>query len=198
MVISKSWVKVGSVIGATIAGTIGSLAYARLAYYHQRPGLPVDAIEQLRCIAADPMRFVRVGFHDLLLHGGAYLEQMIGRFGLMDVNLPSAIIGIEVLLLIAVGLGSGIRLGGIRRAMAIAIAAVTACGVILSQYLTWSIICSDQIEGVQGRYFLPVLPLALAAISIPRNRRRLEMPVVLLIATFCDAVAFIVLWRVYW
>lgn len=195
---SKSWIAIGSVIGADIAGTVASFGYARMAYYRQRPGLPVDAAAQLRCMAADPMRFARAGLHDALAHGASYVEEMIGRLGSMDVKLPVAVIVVELLLLIVVAAGSGIGLSAGRRTLAMVIVILTAAGIVLSQVLTWSIVCSDVIEGVQGRYFLPVVPLALAAISIPQNRWRFAIPAVVAIASVCDAVALVVLWRIYW
>jgi len=47
---------------------------------------------------------------------------------------------------------------------------------------------------VQGRYFLPILPLALTVIALPRVPRRLPPAVILAVAAVCNAIALI---RIY-
>ena len=75
-------------------------------------------------------------------------------------------------------------------------------GVVISQYLTWSIICGDVIEGVQGRYFLPVLPLAVAAIwsaaAMPPLLPRFARGGVAVLQVLCNAVALMTIIRSYW
>ncbi len=185
---TKSWTRIAAVIGATVVGTATSFVYARLAYYQQRGGMPIDPAAQLRCIISDPMRFAGILLHDFGSHGAAYFKQAIGRMG-TDLNVPFVIIALEVALLLAVAFTSGIELTATRRSLALAVVLITAGGVVLSQYLNWSIVCSDVIEGVQGRYFLPVLPLALAALALPYSRWRVGMRGVVAVAIVSNAVA---------
>jgi hypothetical protein len=39
-------------------------------------------------------------------------------------------------------------------------------GILLSQFLIWSVACGEVLDGVQGRYFLPLLPLALIPLIV--------------------------------
>jgi uncharacterized membrane protein len=64
--------------------------------------------------------------------------------------------------------------------------------------MIWSIVCGDVIEGVQGRYFLPILPTVLLAISFSIPRLRLDARVVAAIALICNAFAFVAIIRRYW
>jgi uncharacterized membrane protein len=38
-----------------------------------------------------------------------------------------------------------------------------------SQYLAWTTVAGNTIEGMQGRYFLPLAPLSLKIIGLPRT-----------------------------
>ena len=187
-----------AIIGATAAGTLLSLAAARRGAYNARAGLPVDAASQIRCIASDPLHFVRVALHDVVSNGRFYVEEMIGRFGANELKLSPFVIMIELVLLVIVALTTGVALRRRVRATALAIAAMTVAGILLSQYLIWSIVCGDLIEGVQGRYFLEVLPLALMPLALPRARWRLAPWAIVIVAAVCNAVALMTLVRHYW
>ena len=102
-----------------------------------------------------------------------------------------------LLLLIAAGLSSKLSLRPSARLLAAGIFIATVGGVLLSQYLIWSIICGDVIEGVQGRYFLPVLPLALMSIHV-RRIPRLPMSAVIAAGILANIIALGVLARQYW
>jgi uncharacterized membrane protein len=193
-----------AIVGASAAGTTLALLYARLGAYNQRIGDPVDAAAQIRCLFAHPTRFLRAVAHDIPAHAGTYVEQLVGRFGGMaQVGLPIAVVAVEIALLIAVGLGAppSRRLDRRRpaaepaRTPAFLIVIASAAGIFLSQFVIWSVACGDVVEGVQGRYFLPLLPLALAAIALPRPPRRVRAAAVIAVAVACNAVA---LFRIAW
>ncbi len=187
-----------AIIAATAAGTLLSIAAASRGAYNPRAGLPVDAAAQIRCIAADPMQFGGVALHDMVTNGRFYIEEMIGRFGANEIKLSPFAVAVEIALLTGVALTAGTALPGRTRMAAVAIAAMTFFGILLSQYLIWSIVCSDAIEGVQGRYFLEILPLFLASISLPRVRWRVSSWVIVAAAIVCNGVALLTLTRHFW
>ncbi|MDQ6800594.1 MAG: DUF2142 domain-containing protein [Acidobacteriota bacterium] len=189
--------KFGVVTSMAIA-TVIAFAYAHLAAYQQRGGMPIDPASQIQCVMHDPMRFLRLAIADLGVHGRYYVEGLIGRFGLNEFPLPTAIVAIEILTLIAAALTSKRTLTAVGRLVAIGIVIGTVAGVMLSQYMIWSIVCGDAIEGVQGRYFLPILPLALLAISFSIPRLRLDARVISAIAVICNAFALVAIIRRYW
>jgi uncharacterized membrane protein len=187
-----------AIIGATAAGTLVALAAARRGAYNARAGLPVDAAAQLRCIVADPLHFVRVALHDVASNGRFYVEEMIGRFGANELKLSPFVITAEIALLAIIALTAGVAVQRRVRATALAITVMTVGGILLSQYLIWSIVCGDVIEGVQGRYFLEVLPLALTAFALPRARWRHASWAIVIVAAVCNGVALMTLVRRYW
>jgi uncharacterized membrane protein len=187
-----------AIAGATAIGTLLAVLAAGRGAYNPRPGLPVDAAAQLRCIGADPIHFAGLATRDIITNGRFYIEEMIGRFGANEIKLSPIVITIEIILLIVIALASGTSLRSRARAAAIGIVALTIAGILLSQYLIWSVVCGDVIEGVQGRYFLEILPLFLAAIAIPRLRSLVSPWVIAAVAAVCNAAALLTLVHRYW
>jgi uncharacterized membrane protein len=189
--------KSGVVASMGIA-TVIAFAYAHMAAYQQRGGMPIDPASQLTCVIYDPMHFLRLAMADVAVHSRYYVEGLVGRFGLNEFPLPFGVVIVEILTLLAAALTSKRTLTPAGRLVAIAIVIATVAGVMLSQYMIWSIICGDVIEGVQGRYFLPIVPLALLAIAFSIPRFRLDARVIAAIALVCNAFAFIAILRRYW
>ncbi len=161
--------------------TLIAFAYAHRAAYQQRTDLPIAPGSQLQCILAQPLRFASVIVKDILHHGWWYVEGAIA-----PVRLPLVVTCFGLLLLLAVGITSSAT---VNRLLAIGIFIATAAGVLLSQFLVWSAICGDVIEGVQGRYFLPVLPLLLVGLRVPGVRRAPSMVIVVAVAGIINVLA---------
>jgi uncharacterized membrane protein len=187
-----------AIVGASALGTLLAFVAAQRGAYNARAGEPVDAAAQLRCIASDPIHFAHVMLHDVATNSRFYIEEMIGRFGANQLKLSPVIITLEILLLLGVALTCGAALRARVRITAVAIVMMTIAGILLSQYLIWSVVCGDALEGVQGRYFLEILPLFLAAIALPQRRLRTNPRVVIAVAVVCNAMALLTLVRRYW
>ena len=192
------WRQRMAIVAATAAGTLLSFAAASRGAYNARRGLPVDAGAQIRCIASDPIHFAHVVLHDVAVNGRFYIEEMIGRFGANELKLSPVVITLEILLLLGVAVTCGAALRARVRITALAIVAMTAGGILLSQYLIWSVVCGDALEGVQGRYFLEILPLFLAAIALPQRRLRMNPWIVVAVTVICNAMALLTLVHRYW
>jgi uncharacterized membrane protein len=187
-----------AILGATAIGTLLAIAAAQRGAYNPRRGLPVDAGAQLRCILSDPIHFARVALHDAVTNGRFYIEELIGRFGANELKLSPVVITLEIVLLLAVAITCGAALRTRVRITVLAIVAMTVAGIFLSQYLIWSVVCGDALEGVQGRYFLEILPLFLAAIAVPRINLRVTPWLVIAVAAVCNAMALLTLVHRYW
>jgi len=198
LVLPFRWRQRFAILRATLVGTGLAVLAASFGAYNPRPGLPVDAGAQLRCIGANPIHFASVAIHDAATNGRFYIEEMIGRFGANEIKLSPFIITTEIILLLAVALTCGAELRARVRVSALAIVTMTIAGILLSQYLIWSVVCGDVIEGVQGRYFLEILPLFLAAIALPRIRALVSPWVVVGVAAICNAAALLTLVHRYW
>ena len=188
-----------AVIAASALGTALAFVYNTLAAYNQRIGAPIDAGAQLGCIVDHPLHFVAVLAHDVTSHGWMYASQMIGRFGhVLQVELPPALIWAEIALLVALAL---CRTGSqpVRfRVMAALVIAATIGGILLATFLFNSIACGDAVEGVQGRYFIPLLPLALLVPALAPPRWRIGVTAITIAAIAINATALIVMARHFW
>ncbi|HET6318187.1 MAG TPA: DUF2142 domain-containing protein, partial [Chloroflexota bacterium] len=186
-----------AVVASSLLGTFLAWAYNSLGAYNQRIGVPVEARAQLACIVGEPLRFVRIFLHDVTEHGWTYLEQMTGRFGSVLQVQPSALLPwAELVLLLAVAMTGAPSLRAAFRVSAAVVIALTIGGILLATFLFSSIACGEAIEGVQGRYFLPLLPLALTLPAIARFK--LALPVVVAGAVVCNVVALAAIARSFW
>jgi Predicted membrane protein (DUF2142) len=155
---------------ATLAGFALAAWTARQAYdsLHLRPGAHLDPQAQAEVVLADPLRFAGLVAGDYLQNGLRYLFQFVGNLGWLDTPLPFAVAAAWALLLLAVAVQDGPASAPPsfwQRLVLLAVVAGTLVALSLSQYLTWTPVGADRIEGLQGRYFIPAAPLVLLLFS---------------------------------
>jgi uncharacterized membrane protein len=127
---------------------------------------------KLRFMAANPLAFPRalLGLFSKT-DPVEFCRQLVGVLGLFDTVLRPWFYQLIGLLLVATWLTP---LGGGRRLACALAALLTTLAysfvIVLIFYLVWTPINADQIWGVQGRYFVPVLPLLAAALAAALNR----------------------------
>lgn len=120
---------------------------------------------QLAVILADPNAYVRLLGTSVMERAPVYALQIVGRFGWNAILLPLAAYPLALLMVGAAVLsGSGMRIGMKQRLWWLLVAAGCALLIETAMYLTGTPLAADYIQGTQGRYFLPLLPLALLAI----------------------------------
>jgi len=163
-----------------------------------RPDLPVDAHAQLQFIRDDPFRFVQIIMHDLRANGVDYLESMTGRFGLYELKLPIGVTALLLIMLAAVGVMNGASLPVRVRISTFAIIGAIFSAILTYLYITSSIAGGRTIEGTQGRYILPVLPLAMACMRVPAIGVRVPHTVIIAVAAVANAIGIAVLVHRYW
>ena len=121
--------------------------------------------DQLAVILHDPLAYVRILCSSVVERAPVYALQIVGRFGWNAILLPLAAYALGAVMLGAAVLsGSGARFGFGQRLWWLAVAAGVALLVETAMYLTGTALGADYIQGTQGRYFLPVLPLVLLAL----------------------------------
>lgn len=131
----------------------------------------VDRDRQIQDAFADPTRVAWILIRDSLQQGDRYLAQMVGQLGWLDVNLPKPFLWGSLLVLGLLAFCDGRREVVVRpwqRALLGLIAVATVALVSAAQYATWTPYGADYLEGVQGRYYLPLAP---AAAWLLHNRR---------------------------
>ncbi|HEX2223860.1 MAG TPA: DUF2142 domain-containing protein [Thermoanaerobaculia bacterium] len=149
------------------------MANARVGQTLVREGVGVDSQAQIRDSLAEPVRFLGIVARDYLVeHGGRYFAQMVGQLGWLDTKLPMAFLALYLGMIAAVGLADGgeVRVAAWQRG--ILLLAVAGALVLLSasQYALWTPYGADRVEGLQGRYFLPVAPVAAWLFLVPWRR----------------------------
>jgi len=176
-------------IACAISLAITALLLHQTNYAH-RPGVMVDPAAQLRVIAHAPFRFIGIVIFDYLRHVPRYAEGLVGRLGMLDVPLPRIVIGMLLVTVIAVALTSESRLTAKDRALAGLSIALSMLLISVSQYLIWTPPGAGYIEGMQGRYFLPLLPLAMAAVG-GTVRRCIAPDVIFAVLAIADVAAIL-------
>jgi uncharacterized membrane protein len=181
---------------AVAAGMALSVLAARHAFYNPRVGLPVDPAQQLQSVRAAPLAFVQIAARDFL-QNGFYIEPVIGRLGYNDLKVPMVLRVLELVVLSMICVASDVALRVRDRAATAVLIVATCFGIALSQYLVWTIVGAAFIEGIQGRYFLPLAPLVIAALTI-RTRLRLSDAYVIAACGALAAWGLLFVARTYW
>ena len=129
----------------------------------------VNAQKQTQIIIRYPIRFLGIMVNSLDTFARYYIEGMIGNFGWLDYKLNYLIY-----LLFIGGLSVGIYslsyrknfvLTKIQQLILLCICIGTATFLHLSQYWGTSVVAARFVSGVQGRYFLPILPFGVMLTS---------------------------------
>jgi uncharacterized membrane protein len=148
------------VLAASLVGSVTWLHITAPAMVFVRTGTDVAA--QLSYILHAPLVYVIAILHTLRWNGFFY-DQFVGVLGWLSVPLPMAAYVLPPLALLAAW-GGQERLP--RRhvmpltSFGLAIVAASTLLLMTALYLTWTPVGGFVVEGIQGRYFLPLAPLA--------------------------------------
>lgn len=122
-----------------------------------------NSTEQLKCIASDPFSSVHHYLLNFVVQGKEWLVGMMGRLGYSYTHLNHAVLFVHGLVLIALSLVDSSKKVSVslRQKLIIGGIAFGTIVVISAGFFFISPIGSHFIFGLQGRYFIPVLPLLL-------------------------------------
>jgi uncharacterized membrane protein len=115
---------------------------------------------QLRAIFDSPLLLPTVVANSVRENGSWLFETLVGRLGWLDTPLPPRYYTVAVGVLICAWLASGNRPPYLFPALigpAVLVAALLAIGAAL--YASWTPMGKVTLDGLQGRYVLPFLPL---------------------------------------
>lgn len=154
-----SWTSVVAAGGVVaVVGAWSAAVAARVLVSHADPSA------QAQLLLAHPMRLISVAVGTLRQNLSSYLVEFVGRLGWLDTPLPNWYVMFALAVLAAGFLAAA---AGPARRPWLPILAV-AGGVVLVfgiQYLSWTMPGAPIIDGVQGRYFIPLA--AVAALGVP-------------------------------
>jgi hypothetical protein len=134
---------------------------------------------QLQVLLAHPSQVPIMAAATLWRDHAKLVEQVIGQLGWLNVLLPDWLYAAWLAALAAAALADIGGGGAVSKASWWRDAPLVVAAVVLSmflilvvEYLTWAPVGSPWMEGVQGRYFLPLLPLLGRAVPVlPVGRR---------------------------
>lgn len=151
-----------------LSALLGAAIAARAATFYWAPyrtDVLIDPSRQLGWILGHPMAFAKVLELEFVTHAKWYLISMVGDLGAggYTVVLPkwsvAAYLG-GILVLLLLDTRSDVDVTLPQRAGLLVAAAGSAFGIALALYTTWCPVGNPVIDGLQGRYFLPIAPAA--------------------------------------
>jgi hypothetical protein len=203
------WPKLGSLrakslfVAATLASCVlPALCWARVAmalFVSAKGATPIDPTAQAHHILADPMQFLVLVAHTIHVQYPFNLKWMVGTLGWGDTPMPGwfyPTFGVGFLGCLVLESGGGTDLGWRLRFAMIAAAAASVLLIYAAQYASWNPAGSRlPIDGIEGRYFLPLAPLVVLSFP-PAFARPLGMIVRCLATVLSVLCATLCLWAV--
>ncbi|MFQ6394805.1 DUF2142 domain-containing protein [Nocardia sp. KC 131] len=124
--------------------------------------------EQLNGILSDPLHFVNVFGESIALRDGRWFSQFFGELGFSYIDVP-AVSMLACLLAFAVSVGIGDRMNQatatFRRTLIVALTVAASVAMIyVTLYMSFTPVGYYMIDGVQGRYFVPLAIIGLAVL----------------------------------
>jgi len=143
-----------------------ALAWARVAVAMFVPGkgdVPLDPVAQMHVVIGEPWAFLALVAHTIHVQYPDTLRWMVGTLGWIDTPMPGwfyPVFGFGVLGCLLLESDDARAVSGrLRAAMALA-ALASVLLIYVAQYGSWNPPGSrEPIVGIEGRYFLPLLPL---------------------------------------
>lgn len=174
----RYWLHVFGIGTLSAAAALGWLLIASGFLEEFTPG--VNSPEQVRYILTDPAGYSAVLLRTVDAGIQEWSFQAAGSaLGALDVSVGNLMPAISVGLLAGTAMFGGelgkIRLTGGVRACLLCLSALISLVILTSLYVQWTGYRLSYIEGVQGRYFLPLLPLLLLGFAMHNARGRAQI-----------------------
>jgi hypothetical protein len=142
------------------APTSSTLAFYRSDYAESRFGL----LPQLAWTFAHPVEFLEALARTFFYRDNWYFLDLIGSSG-MRVPSLAALLGILALVL-AAGTSEALRPSRSQRIALISVAAMSVVAVFATLYASFTPVGYYLVDGIQGRYFFPLLPYIVGALLL--------------------------------
>lgn len=125
---------------------------------------------QIAYILGDPLRFPYALLNTFFYRGFSYQLLFVGNFWL-DIPLPMWWVGAYVLSMIPVALidKSMVLVSKKQKLISLAIFIIIFLLVCAFVYISWTVVGQNIIDGIQGRYFIPILPMLFLLLFKIRN-----------------------------
>lgn len=162
-------------VAAAILAIIGLWAFVCLKNYVVPEAAEGNRIvDQAKWMMRHPIQYLAVLGGTILDYFGTFIREMEGQsLSWYNIRLPSLVTSIQILV-VALVASRDRRLketDGIRKSIFL-LSAVSVLAICTSLYVWWTPIGDSRILGLQGRYFLPLLPGVLLAAIRERDGAR--------------------------
>lgn len=160
----RYWLWFGLVLLVSVGASLLWAGWIKPLYVPLNPFHPPESQSpdgQLAYVLAHPIAFFKVVKKTVDLLGDTWLHQFIGHLGWVDVPLPIPFVASYFGVLIGAALGDGDRKIQIHLWKKIGLGTLFVLNgllLCLSIYLVWAPVGGTVIEGIQGRYFIPLSP----------------------------------------
>jgi uncharacterized membrane protein len=163
----QRWLGRALVVAVCLVATAGWLWLARDSYVAQRIAPDADPQRQLAVVLADPLRYLHLLAADLHRHWAAYLNTGTGYTSAFPAGVRWTHLGLIAALALLDGRADA-AIGGRGRGLLAAVFVATYVLVNTLNYLGWNAVGASTLQFVQGRYYIPILPLPFLLLT---NRR---------------------------
>ncbi len=170
----RSWLIAGAlvVLASVISFMLWNSVAAETFVSFRRGSYPSFAAAQ-QAIIEHPLRYARNLLDNIAWHGLFYIHSFVGILGWLDTPLPVpfVVIYLVALAFVAVFDDARWRISGNQQVVILGIVAVSVVLILTSQFILWSSIAAGTIGRAQGRYFIPIAPLAFLLLRSLRQAR---------------------------
>lgn len=164
----KKYLGLAAMLGLVVVCCLPLIRQGRQYVPNRMIGRGATSIDtQMETIRQDPLHYAQVLGATVADHGALWIEQL-GHLGWQETRVNRLPLQLYLLVLVLVALAEGTRMPDIPTRLRLTAGAVCILGVALivtACYICGSTPDTQIIYGPQGRYFLPLLPLALLTIS---------------------------------
>lgn len=139
----------------------------------------VDSFEQVRFILLHPLKYLMAVINTLFTHGDFYILSMIGSsLGLLNININLIIIYAYIGIFISLFIRKYETIERKDNTLTIITLSSVLCVIILiftSLYVQWTPVGKNVIDGIQGRYFIPLmLPVLIGLVKEKQSENEIE------------------------
>ena len=188
----------------SLAAVLSWLVLTRHLNVPLRLDAPTVTTEQrLDYLASQPWKLLVLIGNTLRVHGLTYLEQYLGGMGWGETKMPfwhMVSYGLVLLGVAACDREKDIAISAKQKAIILSIVVTNIVLIFTLLYITWTSLDSDVIQGIQGRYFIPLSPLVFLLLynqKIKLNFKKIGLAIACYLL-FCQTLTVAVLLNRYW
>ena len=159
------------VLSSAIIGFMASALFVKMVYELHEPGTPfflelsetlgnVDGSRQFSFIHSHPLQYSKILLNTFWTHDPPIIQSCIGVLGWWDSIFPMYFYYLSISIYVFIALfETKVKINIRQKLIMASIALATILGLATTQYLTWTSVGKEIIDGLHGRYFIPIVPL---------------------------------------